>query len=93
MTTFILEELMLQSIFNTVTVDFFGSLSLERGRSHNSPVISCISEGTTEWQRFGCPKVFIRVPGVTIPKYPSIPLEENVLEHFEVCYRASALKK
>jgi hypothetical protein len=57
-----------------------------------SPVISCIGEGTTEWQRFGYPKVFIRVPGVTISKSPSIPLEENVLEHFEVCYQASALK-
>jgi hypothetical protein len=60
--------------------------------SSDSPVISCIGEGTTEWQSFGYPKVFIRVPGVAIPKSPSIPLEENVLEHFEVCYQASALK-
>ena len=47
-----------------------------------SPVISCIGEGTTEWRRFMCWKVLTRVPGVTVPCSPSIPLKENVLEHF-----------
>ena len=49
---------------------------------NNSPVISCIGEGTTEWQRFECVNMFIRVPGVTVPKLQKIALEENVLQRF-----------
>ena len=47
-----------------------------------SPVISCIGEGTTEWQRFECVNMFIRVPGVTVPKLQKIALKENVLQRF-----------
>ena len=49
---------------------------------HASPVISCISEGTTEWQRFECANMFIRVPGVTVPKLQKIALKENALQRF-----------
>ena len=52
-------------------------------RPHNSPVISCqffSIQGTTEWQRFECSKVFIRVPIVTVQLSPSIPSKENAQE-------------
>jgi hypothetical protein len=60
--------------------------------SPDSPVISCIGEGITEWQRFGYAKVFIMVPGVTVPNSPSIPLEENVLEPFKFTIRQAPFK-
>ena len=47
-----------------------------------SPVISCIGEGTTEWQRFECSNMFIRVPRVTVQNFHKFPIEENMLQQF-----------
>ena len=62
-------------ILNAVTAGFFDA-------EYNSPVISCIGEGTTEWQRFGYPNMFIRVPRVTVPNFQKFPCKENVLQRF-----------
>ena len=49
-----------------------------------SPVISCLGKGTTEWQRFECLNMFIRVPRDTVPNFQKFPCKENMLQRFLV---------
>ena len=55
-----------------------------KGQLAFSPVISCLGKGTTEWQRFECLNMFIRVPRDTVPNFQKFPCKENMLQRFLV---------